>query len=269
MRRAPLLVLALALLAAVGAQPCGATVLEKTITYDPLWDTLVLGAGIGGAVAEHFLLGGTSVDFTAPDMNALSPIDAATLFPYHEGYGMISAGTTGLAILWPALFGLIGPKDDLLPAAAAYTEALSLTFIAKDLLKLAFPKARPYAYAGAELGGDLLAEADESFPSGHTALAFCAATSFAVLGLELAADNPATPWLVAGGYCLATATGVLRVVSGNHFLSDVAAGAALGTGIGWLVTAAHIRLAGTDDGGAAGPLRFQIGPSGVNVRLSL
>jgi membrane-associated phospholipid phosphatase len=220
--------------------PSAATGLERTITFDPVWDSVTLGIGVGGAGADYLFLKGTDAGFTPPDRAALPWVDAVTLFPYNHSISTVSVGTTGLAAAWPALFAVLGRREQVLPAAAAYTEALSFTFIAKDLLKLAFPKARPYAYGGVDLTGDLLAEADESFPSGHTAMAFCGATSFAVMAAELAPDAPATPWLIAGGYGLAAATAALRVASGDHFLVDVLAGAALGTGIGWLVTQLHI-----------------------------
>jgi membrane-associated phospholipid phosphatase len=233
--------LAFALSIALAAPPVAGAA-EKTITFDPVWDSVALGIGIGGVGADYLLLGGgPATGFTPPDRATLPWIDAVTLFPYNDSVSTASAGATGLAMLLPAAFALLGRTDQILPAASTYAEALSFTFIAKDLLKLAFPKARPYAYGAADLSGDMRAEADESFPSGHTALAFCAATTFAVLAEELVPDEPATPWLIAGGYGLAAATAALRVASGDHFLVDVLAGAALGTGIGWLVTRLHIR----------------------------
>ena len=147
----------------------------------------------------------------------------------------------------------------------SYAEALAWTYAAKDLVKFLIPKARPYAYRSENLSKDLLKEADESFPSGHTALAFCAATSFAVLALELDGDDPTTPWLVAGGYAVATAAGALRVVSGEHFISDVAAGALLGSAIGYVATAAHIRPAGRE----GESLTIQAFPGAVGPTLSM
>jgi len=62
-----------------------------------------------------------------------------------------------------------------------------------------------------------------SFPSGHTlsAFAFC---------LPLAAYYPQ---MATGLYFCAISIGISRIVLGMHFLSDVVAGAILGSALGW------------------------------------
>lgn len=62
-----------------------------------------------------------------------------------------------------------------------------------------------------------------SFPSGHTATAFTAAT---VLHKEYGLTR--SPWFSIGGYAVATATGVMRVLNNRHWISDVMAGAGIG-----------------------------------------
>lgn len=65
---------------------------------------------------------------------------------------------------------------------------------------------------------------NQSFPSGHTAVAFCGAT---VLHKEY---GKVSPWISVAGYTVATITAVDRVRRNRHHWGDVAAGAA----IGWL-----------------------------------
>lgn len=60
-----------------------------------------------------------------------------------------------------------------------------------------------------------------SFPSGHTFVAFSAVSS-------IAPEFRDKPWLVAGMYTLASAVGAGRIYQGEHWLSDVAGGAAMG-----------------------------------------
>lgn len=62
-----------------------------------------------------------------------------------------------------------------------------------------------------------------SFPSGHTATAFAAAT---VLHKEYGLTR--SPWFSVGGYTVATATGIMRVLNNRHWISDVVAGAGIG-----------------------------------------
>lgn len=66
----------------------------------------------------------------------------------------------------------------------------------------------------------------QSFPSGHTTIAF---TNAAVLFNEFKETSPA---LAYSGYAFATATGAFRIANNKHWVSDVLVGA----GIGMLVT---------------------------------
>lgn len=72
-----------------------------------------------------------------------------------------------------------------------------------------------------------------SFPSGHSATAFMAAT---MLHKEYGLTQ--SPWYSIGGYTVATATAVSRMMNNRHWLSDVMVGAGIGilsTEIGYLL----------------------------------
>lgn len=61
-----------------------------------------------------------------------------------------------------------------------------------------------------------------SFPSGHTATAFMAAT---MLHKEY---GHRSPWYSIGGYTVATVTGVTRQLNNRHWMSDIMVGAGIG-----------------------------------------
>lgn len=61
-----------------------------------------------------------------------------------------------------------------------------------------------------------------SFPSGHTATAFMAAT---MLSKEY---GHLSPWVTVGAYSMAAATGFMRVDHNKHWVSDVLVGAGIG-----------------------------------------
>jgi membrane-associated phospholipid phosphatase len=63
---------------------------------------------------------------------------------------------------------------------------------------------------------------DRSFPSGHTAVTMLSAH---VLYREY---GDISPWIGVGGYLVATATGVFRMLNYAHWLSDVVTGAGIG-----------------------------------------
>lgn len=61
-----------------------------------------------------------------------------------------------------------------------------------------------------------------SFPSGHTA------TAFMLAGFLHNEYNHVSPWISVGGYAMATATGIGRIVHNRHWVSDVLCGAGIG-----------------------------------------
>lgn len=75
---------------------------------------------------------------------------------------------------------------------------------------------------------------NHSFPSGHTAMAFMAATM-----LHKEYGTTRSPWYNIGGYTVATATAVSRMLNNKHWLSDVMVGAGIGilsTEVGYFLT---------------------------------
>lgn len=63
---------------------------------------------------------------------------------------------------------------------------------------------------------------NESFPSGHTSVAFCGATTL------MHEYRKVSPWIGVAGYAVATGVAVDRVRRNRHHWEDVVAGAAIG-----------------------------------------
>jgi undecaprenyl-diphosphatase len=245
--------------------PAPATAQDRPLVIDPLADGITLAAGLGSSLASELWLRASTEGMTLPsagDRASLPWLDGIACFPYDEGLSKASLATLGLGLALPATLALGCAGPDLLSAAVCYSEALLWTFAAKNAMKALFPKARPYTYYGAPADGELADEAWESFPSGHAALAFCSATAFTALALDLMPERPETPWLIGGAYLLACGTSGLRVASGQHFIGDVAAGAVLGSAIGYLVVRLHERAPSSAASPAA---RLQFRPQGLPI----
>ena len=121
--------------------------------------------------------------------------------------------------------------------AAVLVTAISWTAATTEWVKVLVHRNRPVLYSVGAVSAAGDRDNRESFPSGHTSIAFAAATSYAVMAhrehLPHATRNDIL--LYAG----ATGVGALRVAAGKHFMTDVIAGAALGVGVGWLTARIH------------------------------
>jgi membrane-associated phospholipid phosphatase len=107
-------------------------------------------------------------------------------------------------------------------------------------LMYAVGRPRPFLYGqDAPLTERESGGAAMSFPSGHTANAFAAVTATFSIWHALRPDSAAPYWALAIGGALATTVGVSRILGGDHFPSDVLAGALIGGAIGWAIPALH------------------------------
>jgi undecaprenyl-diphosphatase len=120
-------------------------------------------------------------------------------------------------------------------APLAFLAAIGATVVASLLvgsLKDLFDRARP-PEADPGLGSLVAIPTNPSFPSGHAATAFAAATAIAILSPRV------RPYALG----IAAAVALSRVYLRVHFPLDVAAGAALGAAIGALAAWTALRLA--------------------------
>jgi len=121
-----------------------------------------------------------------------------------------------------------------------YAEVIATTGIATAAIKGWSERARPYVYNNAVALDERISQSSmRSFVSGHTALAFGAASFVSTTYADLHPDDPMRWAVLIGSFGLASTVGYMRVESGQHFPTDVIAGAALGTLIGWGIPALH------------------------------
>lgn len=173
------------------------------------------------------------------DVNAF---DRALMQPYN---GLLDDTATILELGMLAAPGafLLVPGADWLSDGLMYAETGIITFGGRTLLKKAVSRPRPYMYFDSypqEKVDD--GDWNESFPSGHTTMCFMSASYVTYM---FSTRYPDSPWrlpLSLSAYGLAAATGAMRMASGNHFLTDVLAGAALGTATGFIIPWVHDQI---------------------------
>lgn len=157
---------------------------------------------------------------------------------------------------------------NMLTLGVIYAETLGLAFSLDEGLKSVITRYRPYAYASPQPADIGSLDISSSFPSRHSTLAFASAVFAGSVFDEIHPDSPYR-WAVWGaGLGVATLISTLRVASGDHFVSDVAAGAALGSLIGFGVPYLH-RLGGRNRGEAEAGLSLSVSPTGFEARYRL
>jgi len=220
--------------------------------------TIAVVAGVG-----RFIRGGLAPAYCAPvkgsimeqsticDPATLNWLDRQVAGRYHPGwtrwsdigvYGMEGLAAAGILIDDGVRAGL----NDLVVVA----EATLLASAASGISTAATGRPRPYMYGTeAPLAVRESGDGGLSYFSGHTSTAFGVSTAVFVTLHRLHPDDR-WPWYVLGlGSVAAGFVGATRILAGQHFPTDVVAGAAVGTGFGLLVPALH-----------KAPVRLEVAP---------
>src|SRR5271157_1991108 len=193
------------------------------------------------------------------DIDRVNGFDRLAMFGYSPALDLASDLTQYAAAALPLALALLVSQDQALAGGVIYFEVMSQAFFSKNMLKFLFPRVRPWLYLAPVTGtAPEVWEGNDSFPSGHATMAFAAAA----FGVTVAAlDLPGSPWFVpfaATEVSLAALTASLRVFSGMHFMTDVIAGAALGTAIGIALPLIHTSWTGGAIGKSMPPVRFEL-----------
>lgn len=225
--------------AALLAQRAAAPDTAASAVIRPL-DVATVGAS--GAVylaPQVFDITGTPSTCAPCNRADVPGFDRWAIHPVRSGWGDASTGLlfalTGFVGYDLARRGHLGLRE-----AVGAVDAASVAVAAAQVLKVVTNRKRPVFYTADAPQAQAVVDNRRSFPSGHTTAAFAIATSYFLARLDLAAHGAgahrsrAARWIILGA---AATVGVLRVAAGEHFPSDVLAGAALGAGSAVIVHA--------------------------------
>jgi membrane-associated phospholipid phosphatase len=203
-----------------------------------------IGRSIRGGLAPAFcapVKGSVMEQSTECDPATLNWLDRQVAGRYHPGWSTWSdIGVYSLEALAAAGIvideGVRAGLNDLVVVA----EATLTSNAAAGISTASTGRPRPYMYGTeAPLAVRESGDGGLSYFSSHTATAFGLMTSTFVTLHRLHPDDR-WPWFVlAGGSVAAGFVGATRILAGQHFPTDVLAGAAVGVAFGLLVPALH------------------------------
>lgn len=207
-------------------------------------------------------------------LDDLNFLDRIAVFGYNGVVDKASTLATIGLLAFPGVYSLL-KGDAMWGYGLVYFETVAMTYGLKELAKNLVVRERPYVYGGAQ-GGNAPSEEFSngdycrSFPSGHTALAFASATFLAVV---MGFDDSASPWRVPvciGSYAVALGVATSRVLSGNHYITDVLVGALIGAACGAAVPLLHLGDFDSSNSSkeASSIATFGIAPTGIAFGFS-
>jgi membrane-associated phospholipid phosphatase len=215
---------------------------SQSVYTSDLNKDIIIGALSVGVGISRFFINNEPESIPALNKNEINSFDRSVMFSYNKPLDIVSNYGVYMLLLLPAFSIMPDIKNvnTLLTYGIMYGEAFLLTFGTKDMLKNAIIRYRPYMYADGLPDGK---ENDyyNSFPSGSTAYAFLGA---AFLTTTFSHEFPESEWklpIIVGSYTLAAGIGVMRILSGSHFLTDVFVGAAIGSLYGYLIPWLHLK----------------------------
>lgn len=213
--------------------------------FKPRQDAWLVSAAVGGVLGGMWL----RTQSVAADEKCIGQLNKADIngFDRHatSNWSLQSRDLTDVALMATFAGGLPlvfsdAARDDKWVIALMAAETVLLTWSAAQLSKSGFSRTRPYAYNPAVPDHERLSlHARESFYSRTTSLAFASAVFCSTLFDAYYPESAHKKWVWVGSLGFASLTAYLSVDSGNHFPTDVIAGALTGSLIGWLVPRIH------------------------------
>ena len=147
-----------------------------------------------------------------------------------DGMAVATGAGALAAVIVPALVDADAKDIWALEDSLIVINATLIDLAVTDLLKDVIARQRPAFYFGESHRTSPGQGANKSFPSGHTSLAFAAASSAATVSFLRGYSS--APYIAAGGGTLALGTGLFRIFADKHWATDVITGAVLGSAIG-------------------------------------
>jgi membrane-associated phospholipid phosphatase len=206
----------------------------------------VFGSGLGLAALSEVLVHNmdrpTACEIENLAIRDINRFDRSAAWKWSPDARITSDYLVGACILVPSVLFLSHEvRKDAPSVCAIYLETIMISTFAARALK-ASGRTRPLAYnpdVSLEKKLSLKNDLRTSFPSSHTTLAFSSAVLVSTMYTDYFPESKWRPHVWVGSLLVASTVGYLRYASGYHFPTDVLAGAALGSFIGYMIPYVH------------------------------
>ncbi len=198
--------------------------------------------GVSALVLENQLIPLTEVQIVDLDRLGVSRFDRGATNQFNSTADQLSDVTLvgNGALLGLLTVGTKPMRQDIKTVGVMYLETVLLANGIQRTVKNIVRRTRPLVYnPAAPLAEKLGRNARQSFFSGHTTTAFATAVFTGEVFRHYFPDSKLKPAVWAGSLGLATATSVLRYKAGRHYPTDLLAGAAFGSLVGWGIPKLH------------------------------
>lgn len=184
----------------------------------------------------------TQAEVSALNRADINSFDRKATFHWSTGADRLSDVTLAgnAAVLGLLSLGTKPMRQDIKTVAVMFIETIALANGIERSVKGVTQRTRPFVYNPvAPLDEKLTRDARQSFFSGHATNAFATAVFTGEVFRHYFPNSRLKPVVWIGSLGLATATCVLRYEGGLHYPTDLLAGAAFGSLVGWGIPKLH------------------------------
>lgn len=230
------------LLAGAVARPvCGQSPYRRSWSKDGSIAGVSLAAGTAAVLVSQSPEPLTARQIDALSRESINPFDRGATFNYSGDISVASDVLVGAVTAAPlALLFDSAVRDDWQTCALMYAETMALAVILPAYGKGTVERNRPYVYnPEVPMDRKTTSDAKKAFFSRHACAAFASASFLSTLYGDYHPGSAARRYVWAGTLIAAAAVGFMRCEAGEHYPTDVIAGAIVGSAIGYAIPRLH------------------------------
>lgn len=172
---------------------------------------------------------------------SINSFDRSATYRYSVSASRASDVLYGIALAAPiTMFTDRAIRKDWKTITLMYLETFGWVGSITELTKASVQRIRPLVYnSNVPFDSKSSSESRKSFFSGHSSVAFASAFFISTVYSDYNPNSKWRPFVYTGSLLTASVVGYLRYEAGAHFPTDILAGAAAGSAIGYIIPWLH------------------------------